>query len=203
MIPNRRDVGIYPIADASRLTEIPRKTASMWAKLEGYSDLLTFEELISLRVVRRMREDVDLETIQRAERNLARLWNVPRPFAAGRFRTGYRAIFTELFPGQQPVAVGGAFQETLWELIKNDLRDVAYDADDRAAVWSPRPHIVLTPDVQFGQPCIEGTRVTTRTVYQFVKGGAPYDELAEDLDISIAKLRAAYEYEEGLWKRAN
>ncbi len=208
------DLPIYTIADAGRIARTPRRTVSEWVRagvlvrpreeVLRYSAVLTFEDLISLLTVRELRRaGVHIETIKHAEANLSRLWGVPKPFAHGRFKTGYGAIITTLQERERPVAVGHAIQEIHYELIERELQNVSYDVDQRASRWQPVRYIVLEPDVQLGQPCIEGTRVTTRTVYQFVAGGESFEELAEDLGIDVERLRAAYEYEETLWKRLN
>ncbi len=208
------DLPIYTIADAGRLARTPRKTVSDWVRAGvvvrpheealRHAALLTFEDLISLLTVRELRKArVDIETIKQAEAHLARLWDVAKPFAHGRFKTGYGAIITTLEERGRPVAVGRAIQEILYELIERELRNVSYDVDQRAQQWRPAMYVTLAPDLQLGKPCIEGTRVTTRTVYQFVAGGESFEELADDLGVALEKLRAAYEYEEALWKRPN
>jgi uncharacterized protein (DUF433 family) len=192
--------------------ETPRQTVSTWVSSGVGIDstsaptdarfLLTFADLISLFVVRALRKaSVDIPQIKAAERNLAALWGVAKPFAFGEFRTGYGAIVTELQKGEQPVAVGRGIQEILYALVKNDLTNVTYDAEQRARRWRAADFVSLRPDLQFGQPCIDGTRITTRAVRQFVFGGEPIEELADDLNVPIAQLEAALRYEEKLAKR--
>ena len=205
-------VGLYTVPDAGRLTRIHRNTVGTWVRL-GFVEaergaaqpLLTFEDLISLRVVGKLRAaGVELTTIKNAEHQLARLWGIAKPFAAGRFRTAYGAIITALSEGERPVAVDATFQEILIELIQKELKDVSYDeGTGRARLWRAYQHVALRPDLQFGQPCIEGTRVTTMTVVQFVGGGETFEELAIDLGVEVPKLQAAVRYEELLSKRLN
>jgi len=205
-------VGLYTIPDAGRLTRTHRNTVGSWVRL-GYVDaaegdsrrLLSFEDLISLRIVAKLRgAGVDLATIKNAETQLARQWNVAKPFAVGAFRTGYGAIITALSQGERPVAVEGSFQEILIELIEKDLEDVSYDdRSGRAHQWRVWRHVTIRPDLQFGQPCIQGTRVTTQTVHQFIAGGDTFEELAEDFGIEVEKLDAAFRYEEWLSARRN
>jgi uncharacterized protein (DUF433 family) len=128
---------------------------------------------------------------------------VEKPFAFGGIRTGYHAIITVLREGERSVAVGGAIQEILEELVEKDLRDVTFDATEHAREWRAAEHVLIAPSRQLGQPCVEGTRVTTRTVYQFISGGESFEELREDLDIPVEKLKAAYRFEESLAKRRN
>lgn len=206
-------MGLYTVSEASRLVRAPRQTVNDWlhADLGGSSaqgslsptssTLLTFAEMISLFVVRELRKaSVDVEVIRDAEHNLARLWGVDKPFAHGEFQTGYGAIVT-ILENRHVAIAGKAVQEILYELIKSDLRNVTYDAQQRARKWQPRDFISLRPDLQFGQPCIEGTRITTRTVAQYLGGGDTIEELAEEFEISIDQIKAALLYEESLAKR--
>lgn len=209
--------GIYTIADAGRFTWTPQKTVRRWVELgisgahpshevATGSHLLSFDDLISLLTVRELRRaKVDLEVIKDAEANLANLWGVERPFAHGRIRTGYGAIVTALQVGERPVSVTKGIQEILIELIDHELSDVTFDANQQANLWQPHgyQHVALRPDLQWGLPCIEGTRITTRTVWQFIAGGESFDELSEDLEVSVDKLRAAYRYEESIAKPSN
>lgn len=209
------ELRLYTIAEASRLAFAPRQTVEHWVNAHFVVDtvsattespqLLTFADLISLLVVRELRKSgVGVETIRGAEEHLAKLWGTPKPFAHGDFQTGYGAIVTVIKDGERPAAVRGkSVQEILYELIKRDLKNVSYDAAKRAALWRPREHIALRPDLQFGQPCIEGTRVTTRTIRQFLSGGDTVQELAQEFDISVDKIEAALKYEEMLAKRRN
>jgi uncharacterized protein (DUF433 family) len=208
------DLRLYTVQDASRLMETPRQTVTTWVSSGVGIDvkssptnarfLLTFGDLISLFVVRGLRKaGVEIPDIKAAEHSLAALWGVAKPFAYGEFRTGYGAIVTELKKGEQPVAVRGAIQEILYSLVKNDLTNVTYDAEQRARRWRATEFISLRPDLQFGQPCIDGTRITTRAVRQFVLGGESLEELAEDLNVPVTQLEAALRYEEKLAKRRN
>ena len=206
------EYGLYTVAEGSRLASLPRQTVDGWLRSDiGVQTvsasavsppLLTFEDLITLFVVRELRRaSVDIADIRGAERQLAERWHVRKPFAYGEFRTGYGAIVTVLKKGERPVAVAGAVQEILYDLVKRDLRNVTYDARKRASLWRPSPHIALRPDIQFGQPCIEGTRVTTRTVSQYLAAGETVEALAEEFGITTAKLEAALAFEESLAKR--
>lgn len=209
------ETGIYTVGEAARLTQVPRATAQHWMELgvtahpefreESVRALVSFEDLISLFTVRRLRNaKVPLDDIKRAENHLAQLWAVRKPFAHGWIRTRYGAIVAVLTEGERAVAIGsGAIQEILLELVEKDLHDVTFDATERARQWTPARYVVIAPSRQLGRPCVEGTRITTRTVFQFINGGDTVEELSEDLEIPLVKVRAAYQFEEELAKRRN
>lgn len=207
-------VGLYSIRDASRYAEMRRGVVAGWAGLlddderferldENAPPILTFDDLISLLVVRDLyRAGVKLSDIKKAERFLVRHWRVRKPFATGRIKTGYGMVLTALKEGEQPVAISDAAQEIFYELIKKDVRDLRYSTKNRAHEWRPAPHIIVRPDTQWGQPCVEGTRVTTATIYDFVLAGERLEDLAEEHDISLEKIRAAYDWEGSLRRAA-
>jgi uncharacterized protein (DUF433 family) len=53
------------------------------------------------------------------------------------------------------------------------------------------PRIVVDPDVRFGKPVIEGTRVPIDLVIAKLAGGMSIDEVAADYDLAIDDVRAA------------
>src|SRR5437870_4024662 len=90
-------MGIYTVREAGRLARIPHATAERWTEIglgatprardASVGSLLTFDDLISLFTVRELRRGkVPIEEIKRAEKTLAKLWGVEKPFAFGRIR---------------------------------------------------------------------------------------------------------------------
>ena len=82
-------------------------------------------------------------------------------------------------------------------IIKDDLIPVSglQFADQVASRWSPQPGVVLDPAVQFGEPCIQDTRIPTRAVWSLVRGGAPRDLVAHSYGITPQELSAALRFE--------
>jgi uncharacterized protein (DUF433 family) len=58
--------------------------------------------------------------------------------------------------------------------------------------------IVTKPDVMFGQPCIEGTRVPTSMIGARWTAGDTIRELAADYDLAEADVAEALRYELGV-----
>lgn len=205
-------IGLYSVADASRYAEMPRGVVSAWAELLTEDErlelatphtVLTFEDLITLLVVRDLhRAGVRISDIKKAEMFLARKWGVQKPFATARIRTGYGMVVTALRAGERPVAVTDAAQEIFFELVRKDLRVVSYGARKRAAQWSPQEHVLVRPDIQFGKPCIAGTRITTEAVAGMLAAGDDAGSLADDFGISTEKVKAAWRWEERIGRAA-
>jgi uncharacterized protein (DUF433 family) len=203
------ELGLYTIPEAGRLARTNRSTVASWVRagvgaeplydVAGQSTLLTFDDLISLLVVRELRKaEVPMLTVKRIEAQLAQLWHVKRPFASGHFSTRYGAVVTSVDDVVHPVAVTGAVQEIFYELIKNDLRDVSYDAELRARSWRPTAYVLIRPDLQFGAPCVEGTRVTTRTIREYLDAGESIEELAHEFHLTSEQIAAVSQWEKSL-----
>ena len=67
--------------------------------------------------------------------------------------------------------------------------------DQVASKWSPQAGVMLDPSVQFGEPCIQHTRIPTRAVWSLVRGGDPPDLVARSYGITPEELTAALHWE--------
>ena len=127
---------------------------------------------------------------------------IPRPFATEHILTDGRGVFVALEKGGYTPADRHG-QEALAAVIRDLLHDVTYDAHTRLAdCWKPRGDISLRPDIQFGQPCIVGTRLTTSTIAELVRAGDPLDFVAETYSVPVSKIRAAVAFEQELRQAA-
>lgn len=125
----------------------------------------SFADLVSLFVVRELvRRGVALRTIRDAESYLRKKWQTERPFVSDEIRTDGCGIFVDdnLIAGQIESADRHG-QQVMRELIKDRLSAVHYHHGS-AAYWTPRAGVLVDPRVQFGEPVLEGTRLTTELV---------------------------------------
>lgn len=60
------------------------------------------------------------------------------------------------------------------------------------------PRIVADPNVRFGKPVIEGTRVPVSLVIAKLGGGMTMDEVAAEYDLNLEDIRAALAYAAGV-----
>ena len=60
------------------------------------------------------------------------------------------------------------------------------------------PRIVADPNVRFGKPVIEGTRVPVSLVVGKLGGGMTMDEVAAEYWLGLEDIRAALSYAAGL-----
>ena len=60
------------------------------------------------------------------------------------------------------------------------------------------PRIVADPNVRFGRPVIEGTRLPVSLVVGKLGGGMTMDEVASEYGLSLEDVRAALSYAAGI-----
>jgi uncharacterized protein (DUF433 family) len=200
---------LYPIAYAAMLAGLDPMTARRW--LRGYdfvhngkrrrsepvvqaphatpaNDLLSFEELLTLRLVRGFRQHgLGLPTIKRAAQAAASRYGMANPFVTKAFRTDGSEVFIQLeqqgaIREDEKVLVHALTgQQQFVDVVEPSLfQDVVF-VGDVPGEWFPIGHersVVVRPDRALGAPHIAGTGVRTDVVADTVRaeGG---DEAAE------------------------
>jgi uncharacterized protein (DUF433 family) len=192
---------IYPVAYAATLAGLDPKTARRWVR--GYdfthkgerrhsapvvrvqvpgvpiNDHLTFEELLTLRLVRGFREHgLGLPTIKKAAQVAAEHYGISNPFVTRAFRTDGRAVFLDLerkakIPGEETLLVHALTgQQEFRDVVEPSLfRDVVF-AGDVPGEWFPagkNSAVVIRPDRAMGAPHLVGTGVRTDVVADAVQ----------------------------------
>lgn len=56
------------------------------------------------------------------------------------------------------------------------------------------PRIVIDPNIRFGKPIIQGTRVPVEVVIAKLAGGMTVDEVAEEFALTLEDIQAALGY---------
>jgi len=67
-----------------------------------------------------------------------------------------------------------------------------------ASSWEPCEGILLHPLVQFGAPCIKGTRVPARTIWGMINGGDSIELVAQSYGLEEKQIEEALEWERAL-----
>jgi uncharacterized protein (DUF433 family) len=202
---------IYPVAYAATLAGLDATTARRW--LRGYdfihngerrrsepvvpaphavpaNDLLSFEELLTLRLVRGFRQHgLGLPTIKRAAQAAATRYGLANPFVTKAFRTDGRQVFIELEQqgairaDEQVLVHALTGQQQFVRVVEPSLfKDVVF-AGNVPGEWYPigQEHaVVVRPDRALGAPHLAGTGVRTDVVADTVQaeGGDEAAELA-------------------------
>lgn len=214
--------GIYELAEAGRYLYItapekpPRYSAvRRWVRSglpvsEGPSipakDLfLTFEELVSLRMIVALRiAGFSLQHIRRVHQWLQDHTSYLRPFALKDLWVSETDIFVEMAGLLSATRRGQYAMEFVKEWLRRlrrplddslDLTFMTVNGKEIACSWMAHPYVVLDPLVQFGAPCIEGTRIPTTAVWSMFRGGDKPRAIARDYGVSLLKVQSALEWE--------
>jgi uncharacterized protein (DUF433 family) len=147
--------------------------------IPGHDLLITFEDLISLRIVAALRAaGVSFARIRRAETWLRQQTASQRPFATDLLWTERSDVVVEF--GEHLIAASREGQGAL-NFLRNYLipiHGLQFDANHVAVAWSPTPGIRIDPQIQFGSPCVEGTRIPARNLWSMIKAGDTVQNVA-------------------------
>lgn len=168
-------------------------------KIHGREMLIAFEDLISMRIIASLRASgVSFNKIYAAEKWLRETTKHPRPFATQALWTEKSEVFTEL---QFRLITASKHGQYAMDIIREYLipiHGLTFDESGIAETWEPYKNIVLRPQIQFGSPCIKGTRIPTRTIWGMVIGGDTIDFIASSYKLDASEIEAAVEWERTL-----
>jgi len=213
--------GIYEMAEASRylsLTSPSRlrySTVRRWVRsgllwpeasdVPSRDFYLTFEELVSLRMIVALKAaGFSFREIRRAHSYLQELTGYTRPFALHDLWISETDIFVKMEGLLAATRRGQYALEFVRDWLRQlprfphfspDLSFKKVNDHDVASAWMPRLHVLLNPLVQFGAPCIEGTRIPTRAVWSMYVGGDRIETIARDYGVPTEKAQAALGWE--------
>ena len=210
------DSGLYSLSELSRYLRSRGLAASPSKVLRWIQGGLSvsghqrgaptygFHDLVSLLVVGRLRsEGVTLSAIRAAELYLRGEQRIERPFALEEIYTDGVNVLYRANPviAEQLTAANRRGQEVLSRALGKALRGIGY-AQGVAAFWDIRPHVRLDPGIQFGAPCLSGTRIPTAQLFALSTAGEAVDALAHLFDVAPAWVREAVDLEKELARAA-
>jgi hypothetical protein len=157
----------------------------------------SFADLVSLFVVRTLLgKGVKPRHIREAETYLRAHRQTDRPFVCDDLLTDGQFVFFPSVDGQIESANRGGGQQAGLVIIAPYLKRVKYH-EGAAVQWSPMDHVVLSPEIQFGEPVIDGTRVLTAALADAATE-AGVKQAAKWLAVSVDGARAAVTFERRL-----
>lgn len=169
------------------------------ADVPGRELLISFEDLVSMRIIAALRAaGVTWPKIRKAEAWLRDHTGKPRPFATELLWTERSDVFAEL---QTKLIAASRHGQLAMDMLRNYLMPVhglTFGREQIAISWEPRAGILLHPLIQFGAPCIKGTRIPTRAVWGMLRGGDSLERVAHSYGISEEEVHAAVGWEEAL-----
>jgi uncharacterized protein (DUF433 family) len=156
-----------------------------------------------MRVIAILRSvGVSWKRIHRAERWLREQSGYPRPFAIERVWTETTDVFAEFYDGFIAASRGGqlAFTEMIEQYLQSvhDMIFVPHNGVSVADSWTPHEDILMNPRIQFGEPCIKGTRIRTRILWQLFYGGDSNSYLMRAFNLTQEQIDHALEWENRL-----
>lgn len=173
------------------------------AGVPGKSIAITFEDLVSMRIIAILRLlGVTWPRIHRAEQWLRKTTHYERPFAVERVWTEAVEVFTQAPVGLVAASRDGqlAFAELLGLYLEpiGDMSFRRHNGVNVAETWEATEYVMMNPEVQFGQPCIKGTRIPTSSLWEMWRGGDSLHYLTQAFKLSSDQLEHALEWEDSL-----
>ncbi len=201
--------GIYDPTEAARLARVHPDTIARWSTGKrplvrpSFDQFFDFEDLVSLLVISQLwRRGVPTAEIQRGIGLLGHDLGVDRPLAheeaPERLATVGRSFFANIGEWAN-VGMGG--QLAFLPMIEKVLRPLEYDSAGMANLWRPVEMVTAAPSVQAGTPCVEATRIPTKTIDGLVRAGEDEDDIAFDFDLTLEQIEAALRFETALRDR--
>jgi uncharacterized protein (DUF433 family) len=207
------NVGLYSLTDAVQYSGIPMSTVARWLEPRPQGtrdDLVTFDEFVTLLFVRQLRKrGVRLKEIREAERDLQERTSHRHPFVHETLWVAGRDVMVRVTDAADAflsanrrgqLAIPGVLEAQRVDLPSAvaDVRgQLGYD-EGRVAVWRPVERISARPAVQYGLTCVDGTRLTTRTIYDVAEAGDEPVRIARLFEVTETDVAQAIEWERQL-----
>ncbi len=189
---------IYPTSSTKLIRWIRRGFASSdLTEVHGRDLLIGFEDLVSMRVIVALRAvGVSWHEIHETNRWLRDHLGVPRPFATEFLWVGQGQIFAEW---SESLIAASRYGQVALDILREyviPVHGLIFDSESQVAVsWEPSEGVMLKPQVQFGEPCIRGTRIPTRTVWGMIEAGDSAEWVAQAYSLSEEEVQAACAWE--------
>ena len=219
----RREAGVYFLSDASRLLRgtdhgarahehsLSPQQLTGWARAGLVSlhtdDVFTgrryvrFPDLVTLRMVAILRSHgISTAKIRTAQAYLSETLLIAHPFAHKTLWVDDAEVAEDIFAevDRRLVTASRYGQMPFTELLKRKIVKVSnldFDGDGDAESWQPHEGVVIDPAVHSGAPCIAGTRISTRVIYDLHVGGDDVATLAGWYEIDVGQVGAAIAWE--------
>ncbi len=214
-------LGLYDLAEASRYLRAtaPKKppnygTVRRWARsgltLDGslahLRPLIGFEDLMSLRMVLALRlAGFSFQHIRQVHQWLQDTTNFAHPFALKDLWVSETQVFVEM---EERLASATREGQFAMEFVRDWLTKVQRPTDGQkemefgpadghevAVLWRSHPYVAMRPSIQFGMPCLDGTRIPTRSIWSMSKAGDSVELIVRAYGVKREQVEAALEWE--------
>lgn len=159
-----------------------------------------FRDLISMRLIAVFRSwNISLQEIRTAEEWMAQYLQTDWPFVSRPIWTYGSDVFIEF---EERLIAASRFGQEAMEFLREWLTkvelDMTFDEKDLASSWEPYSGVKLDPKIQFGEPCVEGTRIPTSTIGGKVGAGDSIEVIARLYGLTVPQIQHALEWEQRL-----
>jgi uncharacterized protein (DUF433 family)/DNA-binding transcriptional MerR regulator len=205
--------GVYSFPEASQILRssgdpvssrqlrywLGRGLASTFSESEGSYPLLTFKDLISLEVVRRLKKyGASLQAIRYLNERLKSEFEYDSPFAYEIFFTDGASIWAQVDddPNRAIELVGKRRGHFVWrEVITSFAKQIKWSEEKPrvAESWRLSNWVEIDPRIQFGAPVVLGTRIPILTIKSNLSLGSP-EEVAEWYGIATEAVEGVRQY---------
>lgn len=169
---------------------------------------INFQDLVSLRMIISLRiAGFSLQHVRRVHKYVKGITGHKKPFALRDLWISKTDIFIQM-EGYLSATKRGQYamefvKDWLQRIRRPDIGDldltfVKSDRGEIASTWTPQPHVVLNPLIQFGAPCLQDTRIPTVAVWSMFRGGDTPETIAKGYNVPLFKVQSALEWEEKL-----
>ena len=192
---------LYPVPSGTLIRWIRRGLASPeLSDVHGRELLIDFEDVISLRVIAALRAvGVSWLEIYRSGEWLRSATGVSRPFATDWLWAGQGEVFAEWSDLLVSASRHGQLALGLLREYLIPIHGLMFsEATHAATSWEPLNGVVLQPAVQFGSPCVKGTRIPTRTIAGMIEAGDSATWVASAFALAPDEVQAACDWESRL-----
>ena len=165
--------------------------------IPGRELLIGFQDLVSMRIITALRAvGVRWSEIDRAEKWLRNETGQERPFATEYLWTGSGQIFVDWTERLISASEHGQMALVILKEHLIPVHGLIFSEQTHVATsWEPIQGIVLEPLIQFGSPCVKGTRIPARTVAGMIEAGDSLEFVARSYGLSDEEVKAACEWE--------
>ena len=159
---------------------------------------LTFADLVRLRMITLLRSrGIAYKDILTAENYVRRLRGLPQPFLSDQMWTAGSDVFADFADELIAASRQGrfAFADFMSEYLTPAHHGLYFAPDGTPAQWQPSSAVLIDPEIQFGAPCLEGTRIETRSLWSLHRAGDREESLAEAFNVRLEHVRDALDWE--------
>ena len=205
-------IPLYTPYEAARYLSMHPNTVYYWIDTEAQSAnlsvagkrSLTFQNLVELYVLKALREihKVPLQKIRAAVDYFRNKEHIEHPLSDLQLSTDRHNILYKEFSRLINASESGQLE--FGEIIAPYLKRIERRPDNvpvRIYPFTNKRHfgkfVSIDPCIQFGKPCVAGTRIKTSAIVERFKAGEKKAELAKDYELTPRQISEAISYEQG------